>query len=68
MFQNLKMVNKFLKKTKLSLPETSSSNDIFDKVIEMEHAVSEIIDIVVESSVWQNGIVKKNVANVLKLL
>ena len=47
LFQNMKMVDKFLKKTKLSLKETISSNDIFYKVIQMKHTVSEIIDIVV---------------------
>ena len=55
LFQNLKMVDELLQKTKLSLTEIiPSSNDIFDKVIGFKQTVSEIIDIVVESLVRQN--------------
>ena len=43
------------------MTETISRNDIFDKVIEMKDTVSEIIDIVVESLVWQNRILKNTV-------
>ena len=45
------------------MTETISRNDIFDKVIEMKDTVSEIIDIVVESLVRQNGIIKNNLDN-----